>query len=270
MMVVGIRFRQAGKIYYFDANNMDFAYNDLVIVETSNGLELAQVAKPLIDTSKEEIKGKLSPVLRKANRDDLKQNKINKKEAKDAIETCQQKARDHGLRMKIIDAKYSFDRSKITFYFKAENRVDFRSLVKDLASIYRNRIELRQVGVRDHAKMIDHYGSCGQKCCCSRFLKDFKPLSIKMAKDQDITLDPTKISGMCGRLMCCLSYEEKNYQLAKKNMPKEGQRVETCDGSGVVLANDYVRESCRVRVRLLENDEELEKSYCLDDLIYKK
>lgn len=270
MKVVGIRFRQAGKIYYFDSCGIEFNYKDLAVVETSNGLEIAEVAKTDVDFDENDFKEKILPVIRKATVDDICYHKKNEQDAKDAIKVCQEKAKDHGLSMNIIDAKFSFDRSKITFYFKAENRVDFRSLVKDLAAIYRNRIELRQIGVRDHAKMIEHYGSCGQKCCCGRFLNDFKPLSIKMAKDQDITLDPSKISGVCGRLMCCLAYEEECYKSAKKNMPKEGQKVVTCDGHGMVLDNDYVRECCKVRVKLKgsESGEEIEKTYPSKDLEY--
>lgn len=270
LKVVGIRFRQAGKIYYFDAEGIEFNYKDMAIVETSNGIEIAEIAQTDVDLSEEAFNEKLSPVIRKATADDLCYHKKNEEDAKDAINLCQKKAISHGLSMKIVDAKFTFDRSKITFYFKSENRVDFRSLVKDLAAIYRNRIELRQIGVRDHAKMIEHYGSCGQRCCCGRFLNDFKPLSIKMAKDQNITLDPSKISGICGRLMCCLSYEQECYKCAKKTMPKEGQRVETCDGYGMVLENDYVKESCRVRVKIKDStsDEEIEKTYRCKDLVY--
>lgn len=266
MRVVGIRFRPAGKIYHFDANGNEFEYKDKVIVETSNGVEMAEVA--LVDVDESECKGNLSEVIRKATNDDLYYYAKNEQDAKEAISLCQEKANSHGLKMKIIDAKYTFDRSKITFYFKAENRVDFRSLVKDLASIYRNRIELRQIGVRDHAKMIEHLGPCGQKCCCGRFLNDFKPLSIKMAKDQNITLDPGKISGMCGRLMCCLSYEEECYKCSKKIMPKEGQKVKTADGYGMVLDNDYIRECSKVRVKLTGTDEEIEETYSCKDLEY--
>lgn len=266
MRVVGIRFRPAGKIYHFDANGNEFEYKDKVIVETSNGVEMAEVA--LVDVDESETKGKLSEVIRKATNDDLYYHAKNEQDAKEAISLCQEKATAHGLKMKIIDAKYTFDRSKITFYFKAENRVDFRSLVKDLASIYRNRIELRQIGVRDHAKMIEHLGPCGQKCCCGRFLNDFKPLSIKMAKDQGITLDPGKISGMCGRLMCCLSYEEECYKCSKKKMPKEGQKVKTADGYGMVLNNDYIRECSKVRVKLTGTDEEIEETYSYKEMEY--
>lgn len=268
LKVVGIRFKKAGKIYYFDAKNIEFEYKDLAVVETSNGVEIAEVALTDVDLEKNQIKDKLSEIIRKATSEDIYYNKKNEKDAKEAISLCQQKADEHGLEMKIIDAQYTFDRSKITFYFKAENRVDFRGLVKELAAIYKNRIELRQIGVRDHAKMIEHFGPCGQRCCCGRFLNNFKPLSIKMAKDQNITLDPGKISGICGRLMCCLSYEEDCYKCAKKIMPKEGQKVKTADGFGMVLENDYVKESSRVRVKLTGTDEEIEETYLRKEMEY--
>ena len=261
MNVVGIRFKQAGKVYYFSANNLKLNFKDKVIVESSNGLEFAEVALANIDIEKDKFDKSLSQVLRKATDKDIKIYEENIEDAQEAIEIAQEKADKHQLDMKIVDSEYSFDRSKITFYFTAENRVDFRMLVKDLASIFKNRIELRQIGVRDHAKLKDFYGSCGQKSCCSRFMTDFSPLSIKMAKDQGITLDPAKISGVCGRLMCCLSFEEDNYIKAKKTMPKPGSKVETCDGLGIVLSNDYVRELCKVRVKDYENDEEIEEYY---------
>lgn len=266
MNVVGIRFRDAGKIYYFSANNLILNFKDKVIVESSNGLELAEVCLANIDIDKEKFDKTISEVIRKATDRDLEIYENNRKDAKEAIEIAQEKADKHRLDMKIVDSEYSFDRSKITFYFTAENRIDFRMLVKDLASIFKNRIELRQIGVRDHAKLKGFYGTCGQKSCCSRFMTDFSPLSIKMAKDQGITLDPAKISGICGRLMCCLSFEEDNYIKAKKSMPKPGSKVETCDGLGVVLTNDYVREMCKVRVNNLEDDEEIEEYYNACDI----
>lgn len=261
MNVVGIRFKEAGKIYYFSANNLKLNFKDKVIVESSNGLELAEIALANIDIDQEKFDKVLSQVIRKATNRDLEIYENNLADAKEAINIAQEKAAYHNLDMKIVDSEYSFDRSKITFYFTAENRVDFRMLVKDLAAIFRNRIELRQIGVRDHAKLKGFYGTCGQKSCCSRFMTDFSPLSIKMAKDQGITLDPAKISGVCGRLMCCLSFEEDNYIKAKKSMPKPGSKVETEDGIGVVLSNDYVREMCKVRVKTNEDDEEIEEYY---------
>lgn len=266
MNVVGIRFKEAGKIYYFSANNLILNFKDKVIVESSNGLELAEIALSNIDIDQKKFDKKLSPVLRKATHKDIEIYEKNLEDAKEAIEIAQEKADFHRLDMKVVDSEYSFDRSKITFYFTADNRVDFRMLVKDLASIFKNRIELRQIGVRDHAKLKGFHGTCGQKSCCSRFMTDFSPLSIKMAKDQGITLDPAKISGVCGRLMCCLSFEEDNYVKAKKSMPKPGTKVETEDGFGVVLSNDYVREMCKVRVKTREDDEEIEEYYKSKDL----
>lgn len=261
MNVVGIRFKEAGKIYYFSANNLILNFKDKIIVESSNGLEIAEIALANIDIDNQKFDKELSPVLRKATARDIQVHENNLNDAKEAIEIAQEKAKLHKLDMKIVESKYSFDRSKITFYFTAENRVDFRLLVKDLASIFKNRIELRQIGVRDHAKLKCFYGTCGQKSCCSRFMTDFSPLSIKMAKDQGITLDSSKISGVCGRLMCCLSFEEDNYIRAKKAMPKPGTKVETEDGIGVVLSNDYIREMCKVRIKSVEDDQELEEYY---------
>ena len=268
LKLAGIRFKNAGKIYYFRNGDYDLNFGDKVIVETTNGIEIAEVAIANLEIDESKYKNKLSEIIRKASLEDIYQSNENDKLALKAIEICKEKVKDHKLDMKIIDAKYTFDKSKLTFYFKSEKRVDFRSLVKDLAQVFKNRIELRQVGVRDHAKMIDHYGSCGQKCCCSRFLTNFKPLSIKMAKDQEITLDPTKISGVCGRLMCCLSYEDETYKQIKKQMPNKGQKVCTCDGDGFVLSNDYVREKCIVKVREEESDSEVINSYKASELDY--
>lgn len=266
MNVVGIRFKGAGKIYYFSANNLILNFKDRVIVESSNGLELAEVALANIEIDEKKFDKTLSPVIRKASARDLETYRLNLEDANEAIKIAQEKANSYKLQMKIVDSEYSFDRSKITFYFTADNRVDFRSLVKDLASIFKNRIELRQIGVRDHAKLKGFHGTCGQKSCCSRFMTDFSPLSIKMAKDQGITLDPAKISGVCGRLMCCLSFEEDNYLRAKKYMPKPGTRVETVDGVGIVLTNDFVKEACKVRVKT-EDDVEIEEYYKASDLV---
>lgn len=266
MNVVGVRFKKAGKIYYFASNKLDLNFKDLVIVESSNGLEIGEIALENIDIDEDKFNKSLSKVIRKASLEDIKKADENSKDAKEAIDLAQKKAHIHGLKMKIVDSEYSFDRSKITFYFTADNRVDFRSLVKDLAQVFKNRIELRQIGVRDHAKLKGFHGTCGQKSCCSRFMTSFKPLSIKMAKDQNITLDPSKISGICGRLMCCLTFEEENYKNAKKAMPKPGLRVNTKDGKGVVISNDYVRERSKVRVRLNDSEDEIEDYYKLSEL----
>ena len=266
MNVVGIRFKNAGKIYYFKANDLKLICKDKVIVESSNGLELAEVALANIDIDEDKFDKDLSDVIRKASLRDLEIDRLNKEEAKEAMDLAIKKVRDHKLDMKIVESEYSFDKSKITFYFTSENRVDFRALVKDLASIFKNRIELRQIGVRDHAKLKDFHGTCGQKTCCSRFMTEFNPLSIKMAKDQGITLDPNKISGVCGRLMCCLDFEEDNYLRAKKEHPKKGHKVITEDGEGIVIDNDYIRGLCKIRRQTDDGDEEIEEFYRLDEI----
>lgn len=267
MNVVGIRFRQAGKIYYFNAENQKYENKQKLIVETENGLEIGEVALSNIDIKKEKFNKELKSVIRIADEDDLKTSELNQIEAKDAIDICQNLANSHNLNMKIVDSYYTFDRNKLVFYFISDKRVDFRNLVKDLAQRFKSRIELRQIGVRDHAKLISHHGSCGQQCCCSRYLTDFSPLSIKYAKDQNISLDPIKISGVCGRLMCCLSYEEDNYVEIKKIMPKCGQKITTGDGCcGVVLRNDYVKEECRVKIKSEDGDENIEKTYKLSEI----
>ncbi|WP_311492210.1 stage 0 sporulation family protein [uncultured Anaerococcus sp.] len=266
MNVVGIRFKDAGKIYYFSANNLILNFKDKVIVESSNGLELAEIALANIDIDENKFNKTLLPVIRKATERDLEIYEENVKDSKEAILIAQEKANYYKLKMKVVDSEYSFDRTKITFYFTADKRVDFRLLVKDLAAVFKNRIELRQIGVRDHAKLKGFHGTCGQKSCCSRFMTEFSPLSIKMAKDQGITLDPAKISGVCGRLMCCLSFEEENYLKAKKYMPKPGSKVQTEDGIGTVLSNDFVKELCKVRV-MTEDDVEIEEYYKAADLV---
>lgn len=262
MKVVGISFKKAGKIYYFDKGDLSLSFNDQVIVNSNSCLEIGRVKEVDKEIDPNEFDKEISKVIRKASEDDLIKDYKNKKDAKEAVEICQQKADRLGLNLHAIEAEFTFDRKKLMIYFSSNTRVDFRKLVKELASLYRNRIELRQIGVRDHAKLVASVGICGQKCCCARFLNDFKPLSIKMAKEQDITLDPNKISGLCGRLMCCLAYENENYKIAKKAMPKPGDKVKTEDGIGFVLENNYVKEKCKVRVKLEDDDSEIVKSYC--------
>ncbi len=266
MNVVGIRFKEAGKIYYFDSNGIELAYKDKAVLNTENGLEIGEVALANIDIDETKFDKKIKSVVRKADEVDLSIDEQNKADQIEAMEICQEKADYFHLKMKIVDAEYTLDRNKLTFYFTADKRVDFRDLVKELAIIFRSRIELRQIGVRDHAKLIKHHGSCGQQCCCSRHLTDFVPLSIKYAKDQNISLDPTKISGVCGRLMCCLSYEQDNYLEMKKLMPKYGQKVQTADGEGTVISNDLVRSCCKVKLHSTEEDELTEKTYSLNEL----
>ncbi|MBM0045851.1 stage 0 sporulation family protein [Anaerococcus sp. mt242] len=266
MNVIGVRFKETGKIYYFDAEDQNFRYKQKVIVDTEDGEEFGEVVLYNVDIEKEKFDKKLNKVLRIANEEDIKTHFINELDAKKAKKICQDKADGYDLNMKIVDCGYNFDRSKLTFYFTSDKRVDFRDLVKDLASTFKSRIELRQIGVRDYAKLVKHYGSCGQECCCSRHLTDFAPLSIKYAKDQNISLDPSKISGVCGRLMCCLAFEEDNYLNLKKVMPKYGQSVETEDGQGVVVGSDYVRECCKVRIQNESDDQAIEKDYKICNL----
>jgi len=214
--VVGIRFKSAGKIYYFDPGELTLPVPTSVIVETARGLELGEVVLGLREIAAEEVVLPLKKVLRKATPDDLEKAEVNRAKEEKAKETCQEKIVEHQLPMKLVNVEYTFDASKIIFYFTAEGRVDFRELVKDLAAIFRTRIELRQIGVRDEAKMLGGLGSCGRELCCASFLGEFEPVSIKMAKEQNLSLNPTKISGICGRLMCCLNYESVCYQCRKK------------------------------------------------------
>ena len=210
--VVGIRFKAAGKIYYFDPDNFNIKENTFVIVETVRGVELGKVVIGLRQVREEDVVLPLKKVIRLATSEDLDEMKINKGKEGKAEEICLQKIKDHNLPMKLVNVEYAFDGSKIIFYFTAEGRVDFRELVKDLAAVFRTRIELRQIGVRDEAKILGGIGSCGRELCCSSFLGDFEPVSIKMAKEQNLSLNPTKISGICGRLMCCLKYENECYE----------------------------------------------------------
>lgn len=214
--VVGIRFKPAGKIYYFDPGELEIKREDNVIVETVRGLEFGKVVIGMREVPEQEVVLPLKKVIRLATREDVAQMEENKGKEAEAKEICLKKIQDHNLPMKLIDVEYTFDGSKVIFYFTAEGRVDFRELVKDLASVFRTRIELRQIGVRDEAKMLGGIGSCGRVLCCASFLGDFEPVSIRMAKDQNLSLNPTKISGICGRLMCCLKYESEGYECSKK------------------------------------------------------
>lgn len=223
--VIGVRFKQAGKIYYFDPKGLEIQKDDNVIVETARGYEYGHVVgekKTIID---DDFKHPLKPVIRVATPDDTLTYKENLLKEKNAYDVGRQKIAEHGLEMKLLRVEYTFDSSKVIFYFTAEGRVDFRELVKDLASVFRTRIELRQIGVRDEAKMLSGVASCGRELCCASWLGDFQPVSIKMAKDQNLSLNPTKISGVCGRLMCCLNYEEDVYKILKKEMPRPGERL---------------------------------------------
>jgi len=225
--VVGIRFKKAGKIYYFLPGGLDLKPKDQVIVETARGMEFGKVVLPLRDIPEEEIVSPLKEVIRKATAEDVEQYKENKKKEKEAFQICLTKIAAHKLPMKLIDVEYTFDGNKIIFSFTAEGRVDFRELVKDLAAVFRTRIELRQIGVRDEAKMLGGIGSCGRELCCSVFLGDFEPVSIRMAKDQNLSLNPTKISGICGRLMCCLKFENGCYECSNTMKQEQGHALFT-------------------------------------------
>jgi cell fate regulator YaaT (PSP1 superfamily) len=254
--VVGVRFRQAGKIYFFDPGDFAIRRGDHVIVETVRGIEFGDVVTGIRYVTEDEVVLPLKKVIRIADENDAAQMESNRQAAKDALEICAEKIRKHDLDMKLVDAEYTFDRNKIIFYFTADGRVDFRELVRDLASVFRTRIELRQIGVRDEAKMLGGIGPCGRVLCCSSFLGDFEPVSIKMAKDQNLSLNPAKISGLCGRLMCCLKFENDTYVEAKQKMPDVGMRVSTPEGDGRVVVLNLLER--RVQVELAESGRTVE------------
>ncbi len=232
--VVGVRFKDVGKVYYFEPNEETFVMGDKVIVETVRGVECGEIAIEPKDVSENEIVKPLKKILRKATEADKKKLEENIKKEAEALTICEQKIEKHGLNMKLVDVDYTLDGSKILFYFTADGRVDFRELVKDLAAVFRTRIELRQIGVRDEAKMLGGLGMCGRPFCCSSYMGDFQPVSIKMAKEQGLSLNPVKISGTCGRLMCCLKYEQDAYEHLLRVTPKTGAIVQTKEGKGVV------------------------------------
>ena len=249
--VVSIKFKNRGKCYFFDPNGLDIKTGDKVIVETSKGLEIADCSRgnhPVEDTT---VVQPLRPVVRIATRDDLRVAEINKQREKEAFQICQKKIAEHGLDMKLVDVECNFEGNKTMFFFTSDGRVDFRELVKDLAGIFRNRIELRQIGVRDEAKMIGGLGICGRPYCCNQFLDEFQPVSTKMAKVQSLSLNPAKISGSCGRLMCCLRYEQEAYEDLVKKVPKQGAFVETKDGYGTAVQVNLLRQTVKVK---LDND----------------
>ncbi|RJQ32976.1 MAG: stage 0 sporulation protein [Actinobacteria bacterium] len=246
--VIGISFKEAGKIYYFDPDGVQLKQGDTVIVNTSQGTEYGEVVLPAENMPEEEAVTPIKTIVRKATKEDIAQHEENKKKEKEAHKTTEQKIEKHGLEMKLVDVEYVFDGSKIIFYFSADGRVDFRDLVKDLAGTFKTRIELKQIGVRDEAKMIGGLGSCGRHLCCTTFLKNFEPVSVKAAKAQNLPLNPFKISGACGRLMCCLRYEYDEYKRFNKLAPKKGSRVKTVHGEGVVVDYNVPRESVVVEI----------------------
>ena len=244
--IVGVRFKNAGKIYYFDPVELDIEKNMDVVVETARGLEYGTVVIEPKEIDEKTLVSPLKPIIRIAVDEDREIYLENKQKAKDTFELCQQKIKDHNLNMFLIDCEYTFDRNKLIFYFTAEGRIDFRDLVKDLASIFKTRIELRQIGVRDEAKSIGGLGPCGRKLCCSSWLGEFQPVSIKMAKDQSLSLNPTKISGICGRLFCCLKYEHDVYVESLEKLPVVGSLVKTQEGKAKVVEVNPLLEQIRV------------------------
>jgi cell fate regulator YaaT (PSP1 superfamily) len=267
--VVGVRFKKAGKIYYFDPDEINAQQGNNVIVETSRGVEFGEVVVGPKEVTEEDIVAPLKKVLRIATEEDETLNKQNIMKEGEAFSVCLEKIEKHGLEMKLIDVEYTFDNNKVIFYFTADGRVDFRELVKDLAAVFKTRIELRQIGVRDEAKMIGGMGPCGRALCCGSWLGDFEPVSIKMAKEQSLSLNPTKISGICGRLMCCLKYEHEVYQCLRDNLPEVGEKVVTPDGAGIVVENNILLENVTVRLIIGKNEDEEDK--LSDDLnIYNK
>ncbi|EES92261.1 stage 0 sporulation family protein [Clostridium botulinum C] len=263
--VVGIRFKKSGKIYYFSPNELDIKDGESVIVETVRGIEFGHCVIGPKEIPEEAVVTPLKNVIRKATEEDIQKDRENKEKQKEALDICLKKIEKHDLPMKLIDVEYTFDNNKIIFYFTAEGRVDFRELVKDLASVFRTRIELRQIGVRDEAKMIGGLGPCGRALCCSSFLGDFVPVSIKMAKEQNLSLNPTKISGICGRLMCCLNYEQETYEDIKKQLPKVDSVVDTPYGKGTVISNSVVNESVKIKIKD-EDGEDTVKEIKIKDL----
>lgn len=256
--VIQIRLREAGKISYFSTEGLKFKAGDYVIVEADRGLEYGQVVSETEVILDSDIEQPLRRILRIATPDDMKKIQKNNERVAQAFETCAKKIEGRDLPMKLVEAEYSFDRSKIIFYFTAEGRVDFRELVKDLARIFKARIEMRQIGVRDEAKLLGGFGPCGRSLCCAKFLKDFEPITIRMAKDQHLPLNPTKISGVCGRLMCCLGYEAKLYKQLSQGLPKEGDTVRLKEGHGKVVSINILKRSVVVE---LEGGREVEVSY---------
>jgi cell fate regulator YaaT (PSP1 superfamily) len=260
--VVGVRFKKAGKIYYFDPGDLSIQKDDFVIVETVRGVEYGKAVIARKQVEEHDVVLPLKKVVRIADHKDRMIVEENKQAAGEAYQVCNEKVNEHQLDMKLVDVEYTFDRNKVIFYFTADGRVDFRELVKDLAAIFRTRIELRQIGVRDEAKMLGGIGPCGRMLCCSTFLGDFDPVSIKMAKDQNLSLNPTKISGLCGRLMCCLKYENDEYETAKEQLPDLGEVIETPQGAGKVVGLNILERV--LQVELKEQERVLE--YTLDEI----
>lgn len=266
--VIGVRFRNVGKIYYFSPKNLEIKSGDHVIVETARGVEYGNVVLPPRDVEDEKVVQPLKEVIRIANAQDDKKEESNRKREKEAYQICLKKIKEHGLEMKLIDVEYTFDNNKVLFYFTADGRIDFRELVKNLAAIFKTRIELRQIGVRDETKILGGIGICGRALCCHTYLSEFAPVSIKMAKEQNLSLNPTKISGVCGRLMCCLKNEEETYEELNRKLPVVGDRVNTPEGlRGEVQSVNVLRQLVKVIVDV--DDEKEIREYAVEDLKFK-
>ena len=266
--VIGVRFRNVGKIYYFSPKDLDIKAGDHVIVETARGVEYGNVVLTPRDVKEEKVVQPLKDVIRIANAQDDKKEETNRKKEREAYKICQKKIREHNLEMKLIDVEYTFDNNKILFYFTADGRIDFRELVKDLAAVFKTRIELRQIGVRDETKILGGIGICGRELCCHTFLSEFAPVSIKMAKEQNLSLNPSKISGVCGRLMCCLKNEEENYEELNRKLPNTGDRVTTPEGlKGEVQSVNVIRQLVKVIVDI--EDEKEVREYQASELKFK-
>lgn len=267
--VVGVRFRTAGKIYYFDPQKFPIKKGDHVIVETARGIEYGTVVGGIKEVTDDEVMQPLKPVIRIATPKDDKQEEANREKEKEALKVCLEKIQKHNLEMKLIDAEYTFDNNKVLFYFTADGRVDFRELVKDLAAVFKTRIELRQIGVRDETKIVGGIGICGRPLCCHTFLDEFAPVSIKMAKEQNLSLNPTKISGVCGRLMCCLKNEQETYEYLNRKLPNVGDYVTTDDGlKGEVHSVNVLRQQVKVLVEV--GDEKEIHEYKVEQLRFKR
>lgn len=268
--VIGVRFRQAGKVYYFDPLDMKIKRGDHVIVETARGVEYGSVVMGIREVEEDKVILPLKAVIRVATPEDDNTEKQNRVKEKEAFKICLEKIKKHELEMKLIDAEYTFDNNKVLFYFTADGRIDFRELVKDLASVFRTRIELRQIGVRDETKILGGLGICGRVLCCHSYLSEFVPVSIKMAKEQNLSLNPTKISGVCGRLMCCLKNEQDTYEYLNSKLPQVGDKVNTNDGFvGEVNSVNVLRQLVKVKITL-ENDEKDIREYKVSELKFKQ
>lgn len=267
--VIGVRFRPNGKIYFFAPGDIEIEVGDAAIVETIRGVEYGKVVLGRREIDEEKMNSELKPVIRKATAADDKKHEENKEKCKKAFDICLEKIKKHGLEMKLIDVEYTFDNNKILFYFTADGRIDFRELVKDLAAVFKTRIELRQIGVRDETKILGGIGICGRELCCNKHLSDFVPVSIKMAKEQNLSLNPTKISGVCGRLMCCLKNEQETYEYLNDRLPNVGDHVKTVDGlRGEVSSVSVIRQKVKVIVELDDGEKEI-REYHTEELKFK-